>query len=92
MDGDYYFSRARGKILNYLDHHWFPGINMITTYETRQHPLSETLIDLQIRLLKNRYRLAFPDLPPDDSFNMYDLVTQIRLERMDNSVFTNALP
>ena len=73
MDKDNYFHRTRGKILNYLDHQWLPGINMITTYETRQHPLTEELVDWKIRWLKSRYRLAFPDLPPDESINLYDL-------------------
>lgn len=73
MDSTYYYNRTRGKILGFLDHQRFPGINMITTYETKQHPLTIDHVDQKIRWLKNRYRLAFPDLPPDNSFNMYDL-------------------
>ena len=73
MDKDYYLNRTRGKILTYLDQHWFPGINMITTYETRQQPLTREQVDQQIRWLKKRYRISFPDLPPDESFTLYDL-------------------
>ena len=82
MDNENYFYRAKGKIQSYLNDHWFPGINMITTYETRQHPLTEDRIEQQIRWLKARYRLAFPDLPPDESFNMYDLATYVKISRM----------
>lgn len=73
MDNDNYFHRTRGKIHTYLDHQWFPGINMITTYETRKQPLSEELVAHHVHWLKARYRMTFLDLPPDDSFNMYDL-------------------
>ena len=66
MDNDYYLGRSRGKILTYLDNDWFPGINMIATYETRQNPLTIEQVDQEIRWLENRYRLAFPDLPPDE--------------------------
>ena len=83
MDNDRYHSRQRVKILDYLDHQWFPGINMITTYETEQHPLTEEQIDHQIRWLKNRYRMAFPDLPPDESFNMYDLAGYVKRYRAE---------
>jgi hypothetical protein len=30
-------------------------------------------------MLKTMYRLAFPDLPPDESFNMYDLAEYAKL-------------
>ena len=56
---------------------------MITTYETKQNPLTEEQVDQQIRWLKNRYRLAFSDLPPDESFNMYDLAAQVCLEQKE---------
>ena len=78
MDNEKYHSRQRVKIMDYLDHQWFPGINMITTYETKQHPLTEEQVDHQIRWLKIRYRIAFPDLPPDESFNMYDLAGYVK--------------
>ena len=81
MDNEKYFHRTRGRVLNYMDHHWFPGINMITTYETRKNPLSEELVENQVRWLKNRYRLAFPDLPPDESFNMYDLAAYAKYSK-----------
>ena len=81
MDKPSYFHRTKGKILNYLDHQWFPGINMITTYETRQHPLTEEQVDHQIQWLKGRYRLAFPDLPPDESFNLYNLAAIVKYRR-----------
>lgn len=81
MDSERYFHRTRGKILDYLDSQWFPGINMITTYETRQHPLTEEDVLHKVRWLKNRYRLAFPDLPPDESFNMYDLASTVQEEK-----------
>lgn len=81
MDKEGYFHRTRGKILNYLDNQWFPGINMITTYETRQNPLTEEQVDLRIRWLKSRYRIAFPDLPPDESFNLYDLAAIVKYRR-----------
>lgn len=82
MDNEKYFHRTRGRILNYLDHHRFPGINMITTYETKKNPLSEELVENQVRWLKNRYRLAFPDLPPDESFNMYDLAAYAKYSKI----------
>lgn len=75
MDKENYFHRTKGRIVNYLDHHMYPGINMITTYETRKHPMSEEQVTRQIRWLKNRYRINLPDLPPDNSFNMYDLIS-----------------
>ena len=81
MDKEGYFHRARGKILNYLDHHWLPGINMIATYETRKNPMTEEKVDQQIRWLKNRYRIAFPDLPPDESFNLYNLAADVKYRR-----------
>lgn len=83
MDNSNYLNRTRGKILTYLDHQMFPGINMITTYETKQNPLTEEQVDQQIRWLKNRYRLAFFDLPPDESFNMYELAAQVCLEQKE---------
>lgn len=81
MDGENYYNRTRGKILTYLDGGWFPGINMITTYETRSNPLTEEQVDQKVRWLKNRCRLAFPDMPPDESFNMYDLAEYVRIQR-----------
>ena len=78
MDKEGYLNRTRGKILSYLDNHMFPGINMITTYETRQHPLTEEKINHKIQWLKSRYRRAFPDLPPDESFNLYDLAAYVK--------------
>lgn len=81
MDKEYYFNRARGKILTYLDNRWFPGVNMIATFETKQSPLTEESVDQKIRWLKNRYRLAFANLPPDESFNMYDLAASLKLQR-----------
>ena len=82
MDNGKYHSRQRVKILDYLDHQWFPGINMITTYETKQHPLTKDMIDHKISWLKERYRIAFPDLPPDESFNMYDLAGYVKTCRV----------
>ncbi len=81
MDKEGYFHRTRGKILTYLDHHWFPGINMITTYETRQFPLTEEQVDHQISWLKRCYRQTFPDLPPDESFSLYDLADIVKYNR-----------
>ena len=82
MDKEKYFHRTRGKVLGYMDHQWFPGINMITTYETKNHPLSEELVALYVRWLKDRYRCTFLDLPPDESFNMYDLAAYAKYSRM----------
>ena len=82
MDKEGYFYRTKGKINTYLDHKWLTGINMLTTYETRQHPLTEEQVNQNIRWLKNRYRLAFPDLPPDESFNLYDLAAFVRSHRI----------
>ena len=82
MDNDYYLGRSRGKILTYLDNDWFPGINMIATYETRQNPLTIEQVDQEIRWLENRYRLAFPDLPPDESFSLYDLAAYVKSQRV----------
>lgn len=82
MDKQNYFHRTRGKILNYLDHQWFPWINMITTYETKKNPLSEELVEQHISWLKYRYRIAFLDLPPDESFNMYDLAAYAKFSRI----------
>ena len=81
MDKESYFYRTRGKILNYLDRHWLPGINWLMTCETRQYPLTEEQVDHQIEWLKSRYRMAFPDLPPDESFNLYDLAAIVKLRR-----------
>lgn len=80
MDNTYYYNRTRGKILDCLDHQRFPGINMITTYETKQHPLTVAQVNHQIRWLKERYMLALPDLPPDNSFNMYKLASTVQLQ------------
>lgn len=80
MDQDDYLNRNKFKIQKYLDNQWLPGINMITTFETRYHPLTEETFYNQLRWLKNRYRLAFPDLPPDESFNMYDLAASVELQ------------
>ena len=66
-----------------MDHKWFPGINMITTYETKQHPLTAEQVEQQIYFLKCRYRLAFPDLPSDESFKLYDLAAHVKLSRSD---------
>ena len=82
VDKEGYFHRTKGKVSDYMNHQWFPGINMITTYETRQHPLTEEMVDHKIRWLKNRYRLAFPDLPPDGSFNLYDLAAFVKSSRI----------
>lgn len=79
MDKERYFYRTRGKILEYLDNQWFSGINMITTYETKQHPLTEEQVYQQVHWLKNRYRQTFLDLPPDESFNMYDLAATVEV-------------
>ena len=81
MDKDKYFFRAKGKINEYLDQQWLPGINMITTYETKQYPMTEEKVDQMIRWLKGRYRIAFPDLPPDESFNLYDLAAIVKCRR-----------
>ncbi len=86
MDKDYYSNRTRGKILNYLDNHWLPEINTITTYETKQNPLSEELVNQKVHWIKTLYRLAFTDLPPDEAFNMYDLATFVNLERSKQSL------
>ena len=81
MDKENYFYRTRGKIVNYLDRHWLPGINLLMTCETRQYPLTEEQVDHQIEWLKGRYRIAFPDLPPDESFNLYDLAAVVKLRQ-----------
>lgn len=81
MDEEKYYNRTRGKILNYLDNRCLPGINMITTYETRKNPLTEEQVDQKIRWIKYRYRLAFADLPPDESFNLYDLAAHVKQYR-----------
>jgi hypothetical protein len=81
MDKSFYFNITRGKILDYLDNQMFPGINMLTTYETKQNPLTEEQVDYVITWLKRRYRLAFPDMPPDNSFNMYDLAAYVKSQR-----------
>ena len=82
MDKENYFHRTRGRVLNYLDHRWFPGINMITTYETKKNPLSEELVEKHVRWLKNRCRMTFLDLPPDESFNMYDLAAYVKYSKI----------
>lgn len=81
MDKSFYFNITRGKILAYLDNQMFPGINMLTTYETKQNPLTEEHVDYVITWLKRRYRLAFPDMPPDNSINMYDLAAFVKNQR-----------
>lgn len=81
MDNTYYYNRTRGKILDFLDHQRLPGINMITTYETKKHPLTIDHVNQKIRWLKRLYRLSFPDLPPDNSFNMYDLASHFQNQR-----------
>ena len=78
VDKENYFYRNKAKISEYQDRHWFPGINMITTYETRNQPLSEEMVDHKISWLKSRYRSLLPDLPPDESFNMYDLAAYVK--------------
>ena len=83
MDKESYFHRTRGRILNYLDHHWFPWVNMITTYETKKHPFSEELAANHINWLKHRYRMTFLDLPPDESFNMYDLAAFAQCNKIE---------
>ena len=82
MDDSGYFSRKRDRLVYYLDHKCYPGINMITTYETKSHPMTEEQFDRQVRWLKNRYRIAFPDLPPDESLNMYDLAADKEFQRI----------
>ena len=67
--------------MDYLDHQWLPGINMLTTYETKQNPLTEEQVDHVISWIESRYRLAFPDIPPDKSFNMYDLAAYVKSQR-----------
>ena len=84
MDKDYYFHRTRGRVLNYMDDKWFPGINMVTTYETKANPLEAPQVDQKVSMLKTLYRLAFPDLPPDESFNMYDLADYAKLCEMED--------
>ena len=79
MDKNNYFHRTKGRILNYMDDKWFPGINMVATYETKANPLEATQVDQKVSMLKTKYRLAFPDLPPDESFNMYDLADYAKL-------------
>jgi len=81
MDKERYLKHAKEKINDYLDEGWLPGINMITTYETKESPLIEEQVDHQIRWLKNKYRLAFPDLPPDESFNMYNLAAYAKYQK-----------
>ena len=49
------------------------------TYETKANPLEATQVDQKVSMLKTKYRLAFPDLPPDESFNMYDLADYAKL-------------
>jgi hypothetical protein len=41
------------------------------------------MVDQKIRWVKNRYRLTFTDLPPDESFNMYDLAAHVKLQRSE---------
>ena len=81
MDSDKYRGNQCTKISDYLDSGYFPGINLIITSETRPNPLTEEMIVQKVRWLKNRCRLRFPDLPPDDSFNLYDLAAHVRAER-----------
>ena len=84
MDKSSYFHRTRGKILDYMNDKWFPGINMATTYETKDNPLEAAQVDQKVSMLKTKYRLAFPDLPPDESFNMYDLAAYAKLCGMED--------
>ena len=73
MDKNNYFHRTKGRVLNYMDSKWFPGINMVTTYETKGNPLEASQVDQK-----------FPDLPPDESFNMYDLADYAKLYDMED--------
>ena len=82
VDKENYFHRNRGKILEYLDRKWFPGINMITTYEIKGQPLSEEMVNHKISWLKSRYRSRLPDLPPDGSYNMYDLAAYVKCSKV----------
>ena len=84
MDKNNYFHRTKGRVLNYMDSKWFPGINMVTTYETKGNPLEASQVDQKVSMLKTLYRLAFPDLPPDESFNMYDLADYAKLYDMED--------
>ena len=84
MDKNNYFHRTKGRVLNYMDSKWFPGINMVTTYETKGNPLEASQVDQKVSMLKTLYRLAFPDLPPDESFNMYDLADYAKLYEMED--------
>lgn len=83
VDKENYFYRNKAKISEYQNHHWFPGINMITTYETRNQPLSEEMVNHKIGWLKSRYRSLLPDLPPDGSFNMYDLAAYVKCSKAE---------
>ena len=83
VDKENYFHRNRGKILDYLDRKWFPGINMITTYEIKGQPLSEEMVNHKISWLKSLYRSRLPELPPDGSYNMYDLAAYVKCNKVD---------
>ena len=82
MDNEKYYNRTRGKILNYMDHQWLLGDNMIVTYETKKNPLSEETVEDKVQNLKKRHRQAFLDLPPDESFNMYDLASYAKCSKI----------
>ena len=51
MDAPEYRDKAFRKLRIYADHGILPGINLITTYETRSHPLTYAEIDHQIQHL-----------------------------------------
>lgn len=48
MDHAGYIQNACGKMQLYMSHHIVPTIQLITTYETKEHPLTMELIEKQI--------------------------------------------
>ena len=74
MDIQGYNYRTRGKVVSYLEGQWLPGVNMIDTYESREHPFSEEDVEYVMEWLLPRYRAAYPDLPPDGAFTLYDVM------------------
>lgn len=49
MDNDKYAQNACSKITLYVSNGIIPSIHLITTYETKSHPLSSGLVDEMIR-------------------------------------------
>lgn len=49
MDDDSYVEKALQKIASYEQNGFFPGENLILTYETRQNPINQKLVLLMIQ-------------------------------------------